>query len=220
MKRILLSMIMLAVLIPSAYAKDSNELEEVDRLIKTEVQKVLEVLRDDDLNHKERLKRVEPIISGMFNFKLMAMLTLGRKHWRQLSNEERQTYVDLYIRQLQLSYIGKATALAKQEVHFDSPNWIDKSSKKVQTATYITERGERNEAIYKFYKTNDEWKIYDVEIEGVSIIKSYGSQYREVLNQHSVKKLLERMRQTIEKGLKLSEERVEKDAKDAENSDN
>ena len=51
--------------------------------------------------------------------------------------------------------------------------------------------------LYKLYPSNNIWKIYDIEIQGVSIIRSYRSQFREILQKGTIDDLLQRMQKSV-----------------------
>jgi len=66
---------------------------------------------------------------------------------------------------------------------------------KFSMMTHILSKGQRYEMLYKIYKKENELKVYDVELEGISIVKSYSSQYDQFLRKGTPKELLEKMRE-------------------------
>jgi phospholipid transport system substrate-binding protein len=62
--------------------------------------------------------------------------------------------------------------------------------KKIHTPTYLVSKDKKISILYKFYKAQKNWKIYDLEIQGVSIIRSYRSQFSSILESGTVDDLL------------------------------
>ena len=110
----------------------------------------------------------------------------------------------LYVKTLQDSYFDKMDLLTDETVEFDPPQRMDK---KFQMLTHIVSKGQRIEMAYKLYKDKDAWKVYDLVIEGVSIVKSYGSQYDEFLRDKDVEALLKKMKDKIEEDKRAGEDK-------------
>ena len=108
----------------------------------------------------------------------------GRKHWSNLKPSERESFTKLFVETLRWSYFEMIDLFTDETVEFEEP-----VAKKTQfyLLTYILSKGERIKVAYKLYKDkkNDACKAYDVEIEGVSMVKSYRSQYRDFLRETS-----------------------------------
>ena len=64
--------------------------------------------------------------------------------------------------------------------------------KKIYLPLELVSRDTRYKMVYKLYESQDTWKIYDVEIEGVSILKSYRAQINEILGRASFEELIQR----------------------------
>ena len=125
----------------------------------------------------------------------MAKLTLGRKYWPRLTKEERKEFTDLFIRQLQASYFDKVELFSDDKVEFGEPV---AQKKKFYLLTKILAKDEPIKLAYKLYKSKTGWKVYDVEIQDVSIVKSYGLQYSQVLREGTVEDLLTKMEGKIQ----------------------
>lgn len=169
----------------------------VETLLKSRINHVLEILSRADLNDEAKREEVMAVINPVINFSLMAKLTLGKANWGRLTPDERNRFVDLFVKQLKASYLNKVTLYTDQKVIYQK---AVESSGKVHVPTYLEAQDGRIEIIYKFYSANDQWQVYDVEIDGVSFIKSYRSQFDEVLNNGTVDDLFTQLAKTGEKG--------------------
>jgi phospholipid transport system substrate-binding protein len=143
-----------------------------------------------DLEQEAKSKEIEEIVTPMFDFKLMARLSLGREQWAKLSEENRGRFTDLFISNLRGSYLNRIKAYTDEKVIYDPPVKVDE---KTHIPTYLISKGKKIEMRYKFYQSNGQWKIYDLEIQGVSIIRSYLAQFKEILQNGTFDDLLLKM---------------------------
>jgi len=193
MKRTVLSVIVLVLFFQPLLA---GEKEDVGRFIKETVGSILEIARQDDISDQSKKDQIMKIVEPAFDLKLMAKLTLGRKHWPKLNPEQRKVFTDLFIRQIQASYFDKVDLLSKEKVAFDDPI---KKKTKYMVLSHVLSKDDALDLAYKLFKNKKgRWRVYDVEIEGVSIIKSYGLQYSQVLQEGTAEDLLMKMEKKID----------------------
>jgi phospholipid transport system substrate-binding protein len=191
MKQLLAAALLFTFAAP-LHADEAEDLKAVHGIVKTSVNKIMKILLDKDIGKEDRRKQVEKISDPLFDFALMAKLTLGRKHWPSFSKEERKAFTKLFIAQLKDSYFEKVDLLTDEVVEFETP--VRKKSK-VHMLTHIVSKDQRYEMLYKLYKKKGKWLVYDVEIEGISVVKSYGSQYDQFLSDKKPADLLSKMRE-------------------------
>lgn len=157
--------------------------EAVEKLLKSKIDNVLGILSQKEVTEEAKRQQVMDVINPVINFSLMAKLTLGKENWGRLTPDERTRFVDLFVERLKTSYLNKITLYSDQTVTYGK---AAEESGKVQVPTYLETKDGRIEIIYKFYSTDGQWLVYDVEIDGVSFIKSYRSQFDEVLRNGTV----------------------------------
>ena len=190
------TVMMLCALAFAAPSSPADGKKVVGDLIRNTVDKVLTVLKNKELSRDEKRKRVIKIIEPVVDFQLMAKLSLGRKHWSRLKPDQRKTFTTLFVDTLKATYFEKIDLFADEIVEFKEPV---AQKTKFLVRTSIVSKGDRVEVVYKLYnKKSGSWQVYDFEIEGVSVVKSYGSQYQEFLRDGSVGELLARMRKNID----------------------
>lgn len=179
----------------------------VDAVVRDTVERVMAVLKAKDIPQADKKERVIKIVDPLIDMSLMAKLTLGRSHWPKLDERQRKQFTDLFKEQLKTSYFEKLDLLTDEKVEYNEPAEKDK---KFLMLTYILSKGQRIGMAYKLYKDKDAWKVYDLEIEGVSIVKSYGSQYEEFLRDNPFEALLKKMQQKIDDDKKAAKESKER----------
>ena len=189
----------------------TDDMKEVRGLIERSANAVLDVLKDKASDRETRKKKIREIAEPLFDFPLMAKLTLGRKHWPGPTPAHQKEVVELFGKTPQDSYFDKGNLLSDETVEFGDPVPTEKG--KYQMLVYVLSKSERYKMLYKLYKKGPIWKVYDVEIEGISLVKSYGAQYDQFLQNDSVSDFLKRLREkSLEQPgeLKAKEEEIKK----------
>jgi phospholipid transport system substrate-binding protein len=172
----------------------ADELAEGRELISATMDSVVRILQDKSIVRDQRQEKVMAVMRPVFDFEIMAKLTLGRDHWPRLNTAQQKEFVDLFIQQLQVSYFDKAEQFANEPFGLESPVMVDG---KLHVEAYVRSKGERLTMKYKLYRTGGRWRVYDVEIAGVSLVVSFSSQYAPVMRDGSAADLLESMRKAI-----------------------
>ena len=117
----------------------------------------------------------------------MAKLSLGRKYWPGLTKEERQRFTELFTKRLKESYLDDLTLYTDEKVVFKTPVQV---KRKIKISTELVSKDNKISMLYKFHKSTDSWLIYDIEVQGVSIISTYRSQFDQVLSKGTIDELL------------------------------
>ena len=172
-------------------ADDKSAAEEY---LKSKLDAVFKVLQKKDLSQQAKNSQVVEIVTPMFDFELMGKLSLGKSYWPDLSPEQRGRFTELFVERLRQSYLNKLTAYTDEKIIYESPVAV---KTKVHVPTQLISKGKKISMLYKLYSSNNSWKIYDVEIEGVSIIRSYRSQFNEILQKGTFEDLLQKMQKPV-----------------------
>lgn len=151
---------------------------------------VISILRNKDIDQEVKEKQINKIVTPIFEFQLMAKLSLGRKHWPKLDASQREKFTQLFSERLKRSY-WKKIALYKYSTLLFKPTEKKKSTYLIPTE--LKYKDKKVTILYKFRKVEKSWKIYDVEIQGVSVLLTYRSQFDEILRRGTVKELLSRL---------------------------
>ncbi len=188
MNRLLYGILFLLIMSPFAVASDTDEAE---KLIKSKLEEMFAVLQKTDQTEEERNSRVIEIIEPAFDFERMAKLTLGRKHWPGLAKEKKKQFTALFVKRLKESYLGKLNLYTNERIVYKPPIQV---KTRVHVPTELISKDNVIDILYKLYKTKDKkWLIYDLEIQGVSIIKTYKTQFDQVLRSGTIDDLLAKL---------------------------
>ncbi len=153
------------------------------------IDKVLFILHNSNFQKEKKGEEIIRIMNPIFDYSLMSRLTLG-KAWKKISKEQRTKFIQLFTEKLKASYIEKLDLYTDQEVKIIGVEETKKNRLKLKTQ--LIGKSENFDINYKFYtkKNQNNWLIYDVDLIGVSIIKTYKAQFKGFLKNKSFNELL------------------------------
>jgi len=166
---------------------------EAEKTLKSSVAKVFTVMLDVEMTMDQKKSKVTEITNTVFGFPLMAKLSIGKARWSEFNAEQRAEFTSLFTELFQRFYIDKLDLFSNEKVIFHPATVVQK--KKVQIPTILLSKGKEYSILYKMFKTKDGWRIYDIVIEGVSLIHTHRSQYNHILESGEIEDLLTKMRE-------------------------
>lgn len=191
MKKMLVGFVLLAWLLVPLLAFAGVPLDTV----KANVNSVLEILRDPKLKgeagRKVKEQRIQAAAENLFDFVELSKRTLGL-NWNNFAPEQRKEFVQLFETILKDAYIQKITAYDNEPVNFTKEAPLSETT--VEVDSVVIMKGGQVPINYRVIKKENGWKVYDVVIEGVSLINNYRTQFRETLGNNPPEKLLETLR--------------------------
>jgi len=151
--------------------------------VKGEVDKIINKLRDPAFKEKareEKIAGIREIINEIFDWTELSKRTLGRD-WKKFNDAQKKEFIDLFSELLEGVYADRLLAYSDEKVIFDKETELRKGQFEVQS--YIaTSDGKKIPLHYRMREKQGKWRVYDVVIEGVSMVKNYRSQFREILS--------------------------------------
>jgi len=168
--------------------------------IKTGVNEVIAKLSEPGFKSQAKdvqISQLSDLINTIFDFEELSKRTLGRE-WKKMKADQQNEFVQLFRKLLQGVYADRLLAYSDQKILFDKETELKKGSAEVQS--YLqTSDGKKIPLFYRLTDKSGSWKVYDVIIEGVSMVKNYRTQFREILAKDSPEKLLEILRDKTSK---------------------
>jgi len=168
----------------------ADEKNEVKVLVQGKIDPALSLLQKKDIEKEERNGRIIEIVSPLFDFEQMAKLSLGKKYWTEITGNEQEKYTSLFIARLQESYLEKLDLYSNEEIVYEEPQEI---KNKMHLLTHLVSKDNKIDMLYKLFKSKDGWKVYDVEIQGVSVVQTYRSQFDGVMKKGTIDDLLAKL---------------------------
>jgi len=161
------------------------------------VEKIVTILTDLDLQGKEkciqRREKVMKVVSECFDFHEMSKRVLGRT-WRKLSKDDQAYFVSLFTKLLEHAYIGKIEEYTDQKVVFKKQRI---KGERAQVTTDIVDSDAVITVSYIMMLKDGMWKVYDIVIEGVSLVRNYLDQFKEILRKEGYASLLKQLEDKV-----------------------
>ncbi|MGH7300895.1 MAG: MlaC/ttg2D family ABC transporter substrate-binding protein [Candidatus Rokuibacteriota bacterium] len=159
------------------------------------VERVLKTLDDPALKGEDKLAErraaVRKIANEIFDFAEIARRSMAR-HWQPLSEAQRSEFVGLFSDLLERSYISKIDTYGGEKIQYNAER-VDGDFATVSTKI-ITKNGTEVPVDYRMVKRGDRWLVYDVSIEGVSLVSNYRTQFNKIIQTTSYNELVSKLR--------------------------
>ncbi|MCA1784449.1 MAG: ABC transporter substrate-binding protein [Desulfobacteraceae bacterium] len=164
--------------------------------LKASIDTIIQILKDDTLtgeaNIECRREALRKVFFERFDFEKTSQFSLGR-HWRDRTEAERKAFVVLFSRLLEDNYVSKIESYTDEQVNFVKEQIRDK---KAQIDTIIVTDTIEIPIDYRMYQTDTgQWLVYDLVIEGVSLVANYRAQFTRMLESDSFASLLKELEQ-------------------------
>lgn len=188
MKRFLCSYLMILFLITNAWGMlgPQQQIEEM-------VNSVMTVLKDQNMTVAEKRKQVSGRVQRFLNMTSMSERTLG-PYWKDASPEQRQRFTELFVQVLESTYLNRINDYSGGQVIYQKERVKD--DKAIVDTKFVNEDLEIP-VQYKMILENGSWQVFDVVIEGVSLIRNYRSSYGEIIRRDGYDGLFALMEQKV-----------------------
>jgi len=163
--------------------------------LKVSVQQIVKVLEDPalrpEVKAKERRAAIRKEAEGAFDFAETARRALGR-HWPGLSEADRQEFTTLFTDLLERAYISRIEKYSGEQIAY-AGELVDGGLATVRTR-FVTKAGTEIPVDYRMAQRGDRWLVYDVAVEGVSLINNYRTQFDKIIQASSYGELVRRLK--------------------------
>jgi phospholipid transport system substrate-binding protein len=166
--------------------------------LRATIDQVIGVVTDPQYKNDRPTRRakMKGIIFPKFNFLEMGKRSLGKKRWKERTPEERKAFVGLFGKLLENSYANKLESYSDEKI-----NYIDEivKGRYAMVKTEVVRKNGTVNVDYKLIESPDEWRVYDIVVEGVSLIKNYRSQFGKIIHNDSFNALMEKLNAKVKK---------------------
>jgi phospholipid transport system substrate-binding protein len=169
--------------------------------VRVAVEKAIQVLEDPALQPDgkapERQAAVRAAIVDLLDFTEIGRRALAR-HWRPLTDSDRQEFVALFRTLLERTYLPKIKLYKGQRLQFLSEA-VDGNFASVQ-ARAQTSRGQEVSVTFRLHQRGERWLVFDTTVEGISLVSNYRAQFDQIVQRESYQGLVARLKQRLESG--------------------
>jgi len=163
--------------------------------LKAAVEQIVRVLEDPSLRAgaraPERRAAIRKEAEGVFDFAETAKRALGR-HWQGLSDKDRQEFTGLFTDLIERAYISKIERYSGERIAYAGES-VEGGLATVRTR-FVTKQGTEVPVDYRMQQRSDRWLVYDVSVEGVSLINNYRTQFDKIIQTSSYAELVRKMK--------------------------
>lgn len=163
--------------------------------LKTSVEQIVRVLEDPALRPaaraRERRAAIRKEAEGVFDFPETAKRALGR-HWQGLAEKDRQEFTALFTDLIERAYISKIERYSGERIAY-AGEAMDGGLATVRTR-FVTKQGTEIPVDYRMQQRGSQWLVYDVSVEGVSLINNYRTQFDKIIQTSSYAELVRKMK--------------------------
>jgi len=169
--------------------------------VRETVNAVLTVLQDKSLqgpdNMGRRREKMRQAVFQRFGFEEMAQRALG-PYWQKRTPTEKKEFVELFGELLERSYINKIESYTGEQTVEYTKEIIEHDGHAAVHTAIINKRDLNVEVVYRLLHRNGDWQVYDVMIEGVSLVNNYRIQFHSIVSQESYEALVKKLKRKLE----------------------
>ena len=188
LKKVFTILLVIAATFSYGNALKQNEIQEQ---MTKKIDNVLLVLEKKNLTIPQKGDEIIKIIDEVFDYELMARISLGKETWNSISEQKQKEFTKIFENKLKKSYIEKLELYNDQKVQIIALKPYNNT--RLQLETQLVGKEGNYQINYNFYnkaKDSEQWLIYDVDLVGVSIIQTYRQQFAGLLKEKTFDEML------------------------------
>jgi len=167
--------------------------------MKTTIDEVLRIVHEDELKQPDKVEKrrhlLEQVVEARFDYQEMSRRALGAP-WKTLSDQEKQEFVALFRTLLTNSYADKIETYSGEGVQY-----VNERTEKeyAEVRTKVLSGKTEIPLDYRLINKANDWRVYDVVVDGVSLVNNYRGQFTKIIRSSSYADLVEQLRKKSEK---------------------
>lgn len=193
LKVVIMTVVVIALTASAGYAGPPTD------AMKTTIGEVLRIIREKELQQpaksEERRKQLEKTVGARFDYQEMSRRALGAP-WNTLTDSEKQEFVALFQTLLTNSYADKIETYSGEGVQY-----LNERTEKdyAEVRTKVLSGKTEIPLDYRLINKSDDWRVYDVVVDGVSLVNNYRGQFTKILRASSYADLVDQLRKKSDK---------------------
>lgn len=192
------AVIFLALCLTTLFCRADGK-EETRKMLGKTIDEGIAILKNKEASDEQKLNSYNKLLTENCHTKLMAMLSLGKQGWTSFKPEQQTEFISAFLNVMTRSYYSKLKQVDVSNVSVEYKDNIKVSESKRTLKTVMKNSGEAFNVDYKFALRKGVWAIYDLEVEGISLIASYRSQFTDFLKTKSPAELLAELKTSSDK---------------------
>jgi len=178
----------------AAWADDASPKEVVEGTISSII-KVLESRADLNVMTEDDRNKIRDVVNGKFDYREMSRRSVG-KAWKAVSEQQKVAFTDVFRQVLEYSYGNQLAGYHGQKVAFKK---ADFKGNKARVKGAVIDSNKTIPMEYRLHQTATGWQVYDIKIEGVSMITTFRKDFKSVIKRQGVDGLMAKLKQKAAK---------------------
>lgn len=196
----LLAVPAIVIAVPCAAAQTTGHPSQVQ--LQQNMDTVLQIARNKSLNEQQKIKQIEGYANRYLDYQRISALAVGLP-WRQFTPKQKTDFIDAFKEMIIGMYSHSALLGAEDTQVKLLPKFVENGKNKVDVFTEVrTKNGKQYEVAYQLYQVGSVYKVYNIRVDGVSLVTVYRNQFNELIKQKGIDGTIEVLRN---KGLKKAE---------------
>lgn len=190
--------VFLAIFLLFSTAAQANPASDAHKKLEGTVSKILAIVMDPSYPTAEQRpvlnKKIEDEVRQIFDFQEFSMRTAGPA-WRSFSPDQQQRFSAAFAELLIYTYLGKIDKYNGEKIVYTGDK-SDAKGQRVEVQTLLTLKdGKAIPVAYRMLPKNGTWFVYDVLVEGISLVKNYRTQFHDILSKNPTDQLIQRVQE-------------------------
>jgi phospholipid transport system substrate-binding protein len=166
--------------------------------VKSAIEQVVRVLEDKELKKADRVmerrQQLQKIFNDRFSYEEMSKRSLGA-HWNNLNETQKEQFVDLFRQLLARSYTGTIEGYSGERFQYLNEH---NEGDYAEVRTKLLSRKGEIPINYRLLTKSGEWRVYDIVVDGISMVSNYRAQFTKIIRTSSYEDLVEKLRNKSE----------------------
>ncbi|MDX8414080.1 MAG: ABC transporter substrate-binding protein [Mariprofundales bacterium] len=194
----LLQTLTAALLLTIAWLPSSFADELIPRqVVATTVQSIIDILQqreDKDRLTEDDRQAIRGVLATRFDFVAMTRGSIGRP-WRQLDQEKRQAFVAIFTQLMEYTYGNRLSSYHGQVIKYHKAEF---KKKRARVKSEVIDGDKITPVEYRLRQRKTGWKIYDIKIEGVSMVGTFRKDFRGMIDHHGLDGLYDALKKKVQ----------------------
>jgi len=190
-RRIVLILLFIGMAVPAVAGEPTEKIRQT-------TDKILSILGNEALRDpsraKERRRLIRSAIDERFDWEEMARRSLAT-HWAKRTPEEKKEFVRLFSDLLERAYMSKIEEYSGEKVRYEGE--VIDGEYAVVKVNIATKKSKDIPVEYRLKKERNDWFVYDVSIEGVSLVNNYRTQFNSIILESTYEDLVKKMKEKL-----------------------
>lgn len=176
--KVLMAALLLMVSASNVWAEDDPKVV-VENAVNGII-KVLEARKDMTILTEEDRENIRKVVAGRFDYREMSKRSLAQT-WKDISENQKTNFTELFRKLLERSYGNRLAGFRNQKVVFEDAQY---KGDKARVITSVVDADKTTPVEYRLHQTDSGWQVYDIKIEGVSLVSNFRNDFNEGIKQN------------------------------------